>query len=212
MRLVGEVVSPALGNGSFGQTVLMTPAALDRVGGFQNENNSYLFINLAPGASMSALAAAIGDQFDILEPVTPSPVLGLGAIGGVDELLLGFIAVIGGAALVHGVRSATRQRRRDYAVMRALGARSRFVAFATAWHTAFILGAGALVGIPVGWILGRLVWSRTAIGMGVVVDYPSPVPMLATMVGATVIIGALIATGLGTVAASRSSTRLLRQE
>ena len=212
LRLVGEVVSPAFGNGSFGQTVLMTPAALDRIGGFENTNSDYLFIDLAPGATMGALAVAIGDQFDILDPIPPSPVLGLEAIGGVDELLLGFIAVVGAAALVHGVRSATRQRRRDHAVMRALGARSRLIASATAWHTGFILGIGALVGIPVGWILGRAVWERTATGMGVVVEYGSPVPMLAGIVSATIVIGSLVAVSLGAVAAHRSSTRLLRQE
>jgi hypothetical protein len=212
VRLVGEVVSPAFGTGTFGQTVVMTPAGLDRVGGFENTNSSYLFVNLAPGTTRTMLATEAGDQFDILDPITPSPVLGIEAIGGVDELLLGFIAVIGAVGLAHGVRSATRQRRRDHAVMRALGARSRFVASATAWHTVFNLGAGALVGIPVGWMLGRFVWNRTADGMGVVVGYPSPTPMLATIVGATVVIGALVAILLGASAARRSSTRVLRQE
>ena len=212
VRLVGEVVVPQFGTGEFGQTVLMSPAALERIGGFDIANSAYLFINLAPGATRDDLAAVIGDQFDILEPFPPSPVLGVRSIGGVDTLLLAFIAAISVAALIHGVRGAARQRRRDHAVMRALGARSRLVASATAWHTAFILGTGALVGIPVGWILGRLVWSRTATGMGVVVDYPSPVPMLATIVVSTIVVGSLIASGLGAVAANRSSTRSLSQE
>jgi hypothetical protein len=212
LRLVGEIVSPTLGNGSFGQTAVMSPAALDRIGGFENWNSNYLFVDLAPGTTIPALSAAIGDQFDIVDPVPPSPVLGLRAIGGVDELLLGFITVVGAAALVHGVRSATRLRRRDHAVMRALGARSRFIALATAWHTGFVLGIGALVGIPLGWILGRLVWARTATGMGVVVEYASPVRTLATIVGALIAVGSLVAVTLGASAANRSSTRVLRQE
>ncbi len=212
LRLVGEIVSPTFGNGSFGQTVVMSSLALDRIGGFENTNSSYLFVDLAPGATRTALSAAIGDQFDILDPIPPSPVLGLRAIGGVDELLLAFIVAVGTAALVHGVRSATRQRRRDHAVMRALGARSPFIAAATAWHTSFILGIGAVVGIPVGWIVGRLVWDRTAAGMGVVVEHASPLPMLAAIVAGTIAIGSLVAATLGAVAARRPSTRLLRQE
>lgn len=212
MRLVGAVVSPAFGIGNFGETVALTTAGLDRIGGFENSNSSYLFVNLARGATREALAARIGDQFDLAEPVAPSPVLGVEAIGGVDELLLLFVAVVGAVALVHGVRSATRQRRRDHAVMRALGARSRFVASATAWHTCFIVAVGSVVGVPIGWIVGRLVWHNTAAGMGVVVGFPSPVTMLAATVASTIALAVLVAIALGAMAANRSSTRLLRQE
>jgi hypothetical protein len=190
----------------------MTPATLDRIGGFDNSNSAYLFVDLAPEVTRDALSSAIGRGFDVVEPIPPSPVLGIEAIGGIDQLLLCFIVVIGAGALAHGVRSATRQRRRDHAVMRALGARPGFVASATAWHTCFVLGIGALVGVPTGWIVGRLVWDRTATGMGVVVGYPSPVVMLTAILGATITIGALVAVTLGGAAASRSSTRELRHE
>ena len=212
VRLVGEVVVQELGNGLFGETVVMSPAALERIGGFDNTNSSYLFVDLARGVSTDALATELGDQFEIVDPGPPSPVLGIGAIGSVDELLLAFIAALGLAALVHGVQTAARQRRRDHAVLRAIGARSHFIASATAWQTAFTVGSGALVGIPVGWVLGRLVWSRTASGMGVVVAYPSPVQVLAAIAAATLAVAAIVAIALGTMAARWSSTRALRQE
>jgi hypothetical protein len=211
-RLVGNVVAPNFGTGEFGQTLVMSPAALDRLGGFDLRNSSYLLIDLAPGATPEQLQQALDRRFTLIAPQMPSPVLGVRSIGSVDRVLLAFIAVVTLATLVQGVRSATRQRRRDHAVLRALGARPPLIARTTGWHVAYVVGLAIAVGVPVGLAAGRFVWSRTATSMGVVVRYPSPLPALMAIIGGALAASVVVAGALGVLAAGRATTQWLRRE
>ena len=212
VRLVGNVVVPNFGTGEFGQTLVMSQDALDRLGGFDLRNSSYLLIDLAPGVDAGQLRQALDSRFTLIEPLMPSPVFGVRSIGAVDRALLAFIAIVAIAALIQGLRSATRQRRRDHAVLRALGASRGLIARTIGWHMIYVAGLTLVVGIPVGWVLGRFVWNRTATGMGVVVRYPSPLPTMIAIVGGTLAVALVVACALGVAAAARATTQSLRRE
>ncbi len=76
--------------------------------------------------------------------------------------LAGFLALLGVAAVGHAMATAVRRRRRDLAVLRAVGMtkpQSRRVFVAQATILALI---GLAVGIPLGVALGRTVWRYVA--------------------------------------------------
>lgn len=102
------------------------------------------------------------------------------------EVLTGIYAVMGNVAQVMGALTVAAQtlvvaailagifalldlQRQRFAVLRALGAPARFI-FATVWlYVTVLIGAGALIGLPLGWagaaIVSRLVAAQTGVAM-----------------------------------------------
>ena len=82
------------------------------------------------------------------------------------------LAVVLAAAMVLSVwatvQASTRRRRRDLAMMKALGMTRRQVRAIVLWQSSTILVIAAVVGLVLGWVVGRLVWSAFASSLGVV--------------------------------------------
>ncbi len=71
------------------------------------------------------------------------------------------------AAILAGILALLDLQRQRFAVLRALGAPARFV-FATVWlYVAVLIGAGALIGLPLGWAFAAAVSSLVAEATGV---------------------------------------------
>lgn len=73
------------------------------------------------------------------------------------------------AAILAGIFALLDLQRQRFAVLRALGAPARFI-FATVWlYVTALIGAGALIGLPLGWagaaLVSRLVASQTGVAM-----------------------------------------------
>ena len=64
------------------------------------------------------------------------------------------------------VQASTRRRRRDLAVMKALGMTRRQVRAIVLWQTSTILVLAAVLGLFFGWVAGHLVWSAFASSIG----------------------------------------------
>jgi hypothetical protein len=108
-------------------------------------------------------------------------------------VLLVFLAV---ASVAHAVAVAVRRRRHDLAVLRAIGF-SRGDVRATMAYQATILGIVALViGVPVGFVVARVVWSAVADGIGVATELAFPVlALIAAAIGALVVVNVIGAIG-----------------
>ena len=65
-----------------------------------------------------------------------------------------------------------RQRRRELALLKALGLRARQIRAIIAWQTSTILVVAVAVGVPLGIAAGRWAWTSFANSIGVV---PTPV-------------------------------------
>jgi predicted lysophospholipase L1 biosynthesis ABC-type transport system permease subunit len=94
-------------------------------------------------------------------------------------------------ALAPTVLASVRERRRDLALLKALGLRSRQLRAVVGWQTTTILVIAAAVGVPLGIAVGNWTWTTFADSIGVV---PFPVvPMTALLAG---IAGLLVAGNL----------------
>lgn len=92
------------------------------------------------------------------------------------------------AAILAGILALLDLQRQRFAVLRALGAPARFV-FATVWlYVALLIGAGALIGLPLGWAFAAVVSSLVAEATGV---------SMAATIGPTELFWVAILLGLG---------------
>ena len=82
------------------------------------------------------------------------------------------LAVVLAAAMVLSiwatVQASTRRRRRDLAMMKALGMTRRQLRAIVLWQSSTTLVLAAGLGLVLGWVVGRLVWSAFASSIGVV--------------------------------------------
>ena len=104
------------------------------------------------------------------------------------------MAVMGGAVLAYGLLVSVSRNRHDLAVARALGLTPRLLRRTTRWASVAFTGAASIVAVPVGIVVGRVVWRRYAEGLGVVPDpIVRPAEMLA-FAAATLVLALLVAT------------------
>jgi ABC-type antimicrobial peptide transport system permease subunit len=103
------------------------------------------------------------------------------------------LALAGVATLTHTLLTSIRRRRRDLAILKALGFGRGQVTAAIGWQATTMAALALLLGIPVGIAAGRLVWTVFANTLGVV---PEPVVALGAillLIPAVLIVGILIA-------------------
>ncbi len=137
------------------------------------------------------------------EPLTrmqPLQVHNLARVDALPKILGAFLAVVAAVAVVHALVTSVRRRRRDLAVLRAVGFVRRQVSVAVACQSTTMVLVGVLVGGPLGVAVGRLTWSSVARTIGVV-DAPT-VPFVD--IGAAVLASVLVALGLSVLPARRA--------
>jgi ABC-type antimicrobial peptide transport system permease subunit len=122
------------------------------------------------------------------------------------------LGVMAGAVLVYTLLTAIRRRRRDLAVLKALGFLRRDLA-RTVTVQALTLAAFALViGLPVGVALGRIVWNRFADWQGIPAVPTVTVWVLVLVAVAVLAAAALIAIVPARLAARTAPADALRTE
>jgi hypothetical protein len=190
-RIVGRIVLPQMLLGD--EQPLADGAAFTGAGSrplFDENATRYLVGTIAPGASrvtvvrrlnaMQEFQAPAGQRLFVADegvsgPVRPPEVDRLRNIGWVPPLVAALVAFLALVAIAHTLTTTTRRRRRDLAVLRALGFERRQVRSTLAWQATTIATIGLLVGIPLGVVLGSVVWRRVAESIGVTAtpDYPT---------------------------------------
>lgn len=166
------------------------------------EAASLILIRLRPesGAAAFQLARTInreGGPYTLAWPVA-ALVAGLfDRLVWVDQVLgLGAIAAMAMAALcvVVALQGSLAARRRDWAILRALGARRASLLAAVAGEAGAIGLAGVLAGYGVYAMLGTLIAWQVRVRTGVVLDLPCDGPVLAW--GPALMLGLCVASGL----------------
>jgi ABC-type lipoprotein release transport system permease subunit len=115
-------------------------------------------------------------------------------------------------AVGHTLVTTVRRRRRDLAVLKALGFQPHQVSSTVAWQATLLAVVGLAVGLPLGVAIGRWTWSLVANGLGVVNRPVVPLAGLAIIVAAGVLAANLLA-ALPAWAAARTRPALaLRTE
>jgi ABC-type antimicrobial peptide transport system permease subunit len=108
--------------------------------------------------------------------------------------------------------ASVRRRRRDLALLKALGFTQRQLAAAIAWQSSVAVAFGTIVGIPVGIVFGRFLWNLFAHEINAV-----PAPSVPAFTIVLIALGALVLANVvaalpGRIAGRTPTALLLRAE
>jgi ABC-type antimicrobial peptide transport system permease subunit len=110
------------------------------------------------------------------------------------------------------VQASTRRRRRDLAMMKALGMTRRQVRAIVLWQSSTMLVISSAMGLLFGWIAGHLVWSAFTSSLGVVPVTAIPLGVVLLGLLLLIVAGNALAALPAELAARTPSGSLLRSE
>ena len=182
LRVVGQVVLPSLGRGSFTPTdlgegavtvarlVAQPPAGIGRYN-FVLLRYSTRADPVATTSRLSRLAHQHGCPGDACllsaSRVLPADISSYDKVRSAPVLLVAILAILGIAMMGHALISSVRRRRRDFAILLTLGFLKREVGYVVAWQASVVAAIAATIGIPLGVVFGRSLWSLFADQIGV---------------------------------------------
>jgi hypothetical protein len=216
LRVVGSHVHPGVDEVDRG--VLLSPKGFEALVDFDAQVADAralagVRIRFAPGVDVDAAIARLGDTFSVAyRGKAPSNVDNLDELGPLPSVLAAFLGALAATAALHALVSGTRSRRRDLAVLRALGFVPGQVRGVVRWQALMVAAVGLLVGLPLGFAAARALWSRVAAGVGVLDESATPWLMLALTVVGTLVAAVVIAAGPGRAAARVRPADVLRAE
>lgn len=163
-------------------------------------------------AKLPESSGCVGDSFMVLNVERPAEIVNYRSMGSTPVLLGVLIAFAALTALAVTLVASVRRRRRDLAILKTLGFKRRQLSSTVAWQASVTMAIGVVVGIPIGIVLGRWLWTQFA-GAIYVVPEPS-VPWLTLVfiaLGAMVFVN-FAAVMPGRIAASTSTALVFRSE
>ncbi len=233
LRIVGEPVFPALGQGSFeptglGEGALVTastlaPLAVRASGG----RYQFALLRFDPGADPGAVRAAIRRAAArepgchppdsdppclLISPLRPGDISSYAAIQATPFALAGMLSLLALALMAYTLVTSVRRRRRDLAVLKTLGFRRRQVSATVAWQATVLAVIAGVIGLPLGMIAGRCAWSVFAGQLGVPASPTVPIVLVLVAVPAGLLAANLIAWAPGRIAARTPAAVVLRSE
>jgi hypothetical protein len=192
LKVVGTVVLPA-GEDTAGVSSVVTRDGLERLR--RSDGYSDVFVRFAEGADPEAALAELPEGRDVFFAEQPTSVKNLVPVRSTPRALALFLAVLALAAAGHGLATAVRRRRRDLAVLRALGFRRNQISTIVASQATVVAVVGVAVGIPAGAVVGRLVWTEFALGARVVPAPATPVAVFAACLAGAIVLVNVLAIG-----------------
>jgi hypothetical protein len=237
-EIVGLVVLPSIGpyqadRVGLGTGALLSARFLDALvagaeqdrdlaaGALSGALGAFVAIDLADGVDAGAfvreLQAEVGTwDVDGFPPVVypravrPPEIADVAAIRAAPVLLATLLAATMALSLALAITLATRARRRELAILRALGCTARQLRATVAWHSLTVIAFGLLVGILIGVSIGSVTWKEFAEGLGVVPSVRLPLRWM-TLVSVAAVAVALMAGAIpARTAASSASAHQLR--
>ncbi len=215
-EVVGTAVFPTFETEAFAGGAGFTPEGLARVG-LSDDLSRRTILTFRPGVDEPAALERLTDAYDNRFPVyarpnRPGDVANLAQVDRLPWLLAGFLATLAVAVVAHALVVGVRRRRRDLAVLRAVGFRGGQTRSAVAWQATSLALVGVVVGLPLGVAVGRWAWTLVADGLGVLDDPSVPVVALVLVPVAALGVANLAAALPAHRAATMSPAAVLRSE
>ena len=231
LTIVGTGTLPAVSKDSgSGQGALLAtsdfPTALLNIQDAAIPGPNAILVRIKPGVTAKAAYASLrtvehqvnaipqarGLTGGIVKVLRPADIVNFRSMGTIPDVLAGGLALGAVTGLGLTLIASVRRRRRDLAMLKALGFTQRQLAAAISWQSSVAAMIGCVIGIPLGIVVGRQLWDLFAHSIDVV---PSPsVPALSIIlvgVGALVFAN-LVAALPGRIAARTPTALVLRAE
>jgi hypothetical protein len=212
-RIVGTVVLPSLSADDSGNPqaiadgVLLTGRGADRI--FGDPQDSYpILLRWRDGIDDRAGIAHLRERTELLvgdNTTVPLEVDRLDQLDALPWALGGFFALIGVLGIGYAVVVTVHRRAGDLAILKTIGFRRAQVMETVATQATALGAIGLVLGIPIGLIVGRLVWSEVGRGAGIETDATRTVSVLALV---AVVALALLAINLVAFVPARRAARL----
>ena len=189
----------------------MTLTGANAVSGQRLPRNVFL-VQLRRPADQAAIAR-LKQQFPgvVLPPVPPPEVRNLRGVNGLPLALALLLALLAIGTVAHTLLTSVRRRRRELAILKAVGFVARQVRATVAWQATAIAGSSLIIGVPLGITAGRWAWLLFARQVAI-----EPVPVISPLVllvfPAVLILANAIAAFPAQVAAHTQPAMMLRAE
>ena len=169
----------------------------------------FILVDRAAGVSDADVAARFATAGVEIDPEFPGIDEYAQSIVSVDptstesapNLLAALMAVMAGGVLTYGLVTAVTRNGHDLAVARALGFTPRLLRRSGRWAGLVFVSAALVVAVPLGLVLGRVVWRAYAEDLGVVPDPVTNAREVIVLALAALLLAALV----GTLAAGRQA-------
>jgi hypothetical protein len=225
LKVVGQVVFPSFGRGSFTPTDLgegaVTAAAVIAQLPAGAARYNFMLLRVSDRARSTAAQALAdvahrsgcpADQCLLTsQRLLPSDIQAYNRVKATPLYLGGILGFFGAAMIGHALITSVRRRRRDLALLKTLGFSTRQVAGAVAWQASAFALVAILFGFPAGVVLGHWLWSIFASQIGVPDSWTFPLRAL-LIVPATLVLANLIAVLPARSAARTRAALVLRTE
>ncbi|MFI5036738.1 MAG: ABC transporter permease [Acidimicrobiales bacterium] len=232
LTIVGTATLPTVGQAGTLHTTMGTGAMLDYrliPAASRNPFNSTVagpqavWVRLRPGApraaalrSLQRIAGATSLSLDgapsVLTVQRPAQIVNYRSMGTTPALLA--LGLAAGSILALGLTlvDSVRRRRRNLAVLKALGFTRRQLAATVAWQSSVSIVIGEVIGVPLGVVAGRFLWTLFTRVIHVVPATSVPVSSVALVALGGLALGNVVALFPGRIAARTPTALLLKSE
>jgi hypothetical protein len=164
-RVVGIGLLIQTAHGAFDEGARINPAAFeDRYGEVPEDE---LEVILLAGVPRAEDRQPLVDEVSPTGPLAyqPGPVPDVSNLANVRRLpylLAGFLVVLGLGAAAHALMTVSRRRRKELAVLRAIGLTPGQTGACVAWQAVVVAAIAIAIGLPLGLVVGRQAWKAVA--------------------------------------------------
>jgi ABC-type antimicrobial peptide transport system permease subunit len=201
-RVTGLAAVPGLGaNDGLGSGGIVTMGGLSRIDSEARVTSAAVNLRTSLEKFFSSIP-----EFADLPPnpaYQPAAIVNVARIRAIPFILAAVLAALALLTVGHVMLTSMRSRRRDLAILRSLGADRRWITKAVHWQATVLTLLPVIVGIPLGIVIGRLVFVAFADSMGAVDD--AAIPLLKIAVGAVAIVA--VANGVAAMVSHGSRRR-----
>jgi ABC-type lipoprotein release transport system permease subunit len=220
MRIVGRAVVPTVGHtANLGEGAVVTFDGLGYFFGRSDEgrHNDEFGVRFKAGIdgerAVRRLQALLTPyQAQVAPPTTPGDLVNFGRSKNLPFILSGLLALLALATLAHALVTSINRRRRDLAICKTLGFTRGEVARTLAWQSSTFILVALILGLFIGVVGGRWLWTVYAGQLGVLAAPRVPAGTLAIVAVASALLANVLALLPGRSAARTRPALVLRSE
>lgn len=216
-QVVGQVVMAPIDVELPGVGAAVTEDGLAQLSGSPQGERQTLLLRYRQGVDAAELERSLEERFTVeftaySRPSPPERLVQLDRMRPTLVAVAVFLGALGVIGLMHYLALSSRRRRGELAVLRALGFVRSQVRASLSWQAMTVTVIGLTVGVPIGVLIGRRVWTSAIDQLGMVASPTVPLALGIGAAAASVLGAAVVGNLTGLRRGDDSSTKTLRPE